>query len=89
VAHISVQAVVGVYAIFMPASQQPSTGQGAHSLPLKNVGGGHAMQPLVLSTRCPGGQSERQSMPDVAPGSETVPAGHEVGEHVVEAPACA
>ena len=72
----------------MPASQQPSTGQAAQCVPLKYVGGSQMTQPLVPSTYWPAGQSARQSVTDVAPGSETMPAGHEVAEHVVEAPAC-
>jgi hypothetical protein len=70
--------------MFMPASQQPSTGQAAHSLPLKYVGGAQKTQPFAPSTYWPAGQSARQSVSDVAPGNETMPTGHEVGEHVVE-----
>jgi hypothetical protein len=70
----------------MPASQQPSTGHGAHPVPLKYVGGAHATQPLAPSTRCPGGQSARQSVSDLAPGSEIMPAGHLVGVHEAALP---
>jgi hypothetical protein len=83
VAHCSVQLVVGVYVMFMPASQQPSTGQAAQCVPLKYVGGTQKTQPLVPSTYWPVGQSSRQSVSDVAPASETSPAGHEVAPQSV------
>jgi hypothetical protein len=86
VAHCSVQAVVGVYVTFVPASQQPSMGQAAHFLPSKYVGGGHATQPLAPSTRWPGGQSARQSPTDVAPGGEIMPAGQTVCVHAAALP---
>ena len=85
VAHCSVQFVVGMYSMAMPASQQPATGQGAQCVPLRKVPAAHETQPIVLlaGTCCPGGQSARQSVLEVAPGSDSRPGGHEVGLQVL------
>ena len=63
----------------MPASQHPLTAQAAQCVPSKYVGGAQKTQPFAPSTYWPGGQSARQSRAEVAPGSDTMPAGHEVG----------